>query len=44
MLDIPCTQNYSNNTQLPNNIYQLLLKGVQHQNIIGWDNFLREFT
>jgi hypothetical protein len=44
VLDIPSLASYSHTLPIPPERYQTLIEATRHQNIIGWDNFLRGYT
>jgi len=43
-LKLPYVRSYCVSIQSSPNQHQLLLQAIKHQNIIGWDNFLRGYT
>jgi hypothetical protein len=43
-LDIPFKAFFSNSSPIPQDMNIKLLQAIHHQNIIGWDNFLKGFT
>jgi hypothetical protein len=43
-LDIPYIATFTNSTSIPQETNTKLLQAIGHQNIIGWDHFLKGFT
>ncbi len=44
ILELLLHNKYILNNQIPQDTHQKLLSVIHHQNIIGWDNFLKGFT